>query len=91
MFSGFVTITGIGTINLYLNDYQVFILELGDTETTITLDVENMEAYNINTGQLMNRQVTGDYNNFIFNSGTNIITWSGTIASVQVVNYSRWI
>lgn len=86
-----VTITGIGTINLYLNDYQVFILELGDTETTITLDVENMEAYNINTGQLMNRQVTGDYNNFIFNSGTNIITWSGTIASVQVVNYSRWI
>ena len=86
-----ITITGIGTINLYLNDYQVFILELGDTETTITLDVENMEAYNINTGQLMNRQVTGDYNNFIFNSGTNIITWSGTIASVQVVNYSRWI
>lgn len=86
-----VTITGIGTINLYLNDYQVFILELGDTETTITLDVENMEAYNINTGQLMNRQVTGDYNNFIFNAGTNIITWSGTIASVQVVNYSRWI
>lgn len=86
-----VTITGIGTINLYLNDYQVFIIELGDTETTITLDVENMEAYNINTGQLMNRQVTGDYNNFIFNSGTNIITWSGTIASVQVVNYSRWI
>lgn len=86
-----VTITGIGTINLYLNDYQVFILEFGDTETTITLDVENMEAYNINTGQLMNRQVTGDYNNFIFNSGTNIITWSGTIASVQIVNYSRWI
>ena len=86
-----VTITGIGTINLYLNDYQVFILELGDTETTITLDVENMEAYNINTGQLMNRQVTGDYNNFIFNAGTNIITWSGTIASVQIVNYSRWI
>lgn len=86
-----VTITGLGTINLYLNDYQVFILELGDTETTITLDVENMEAYNINTGQLMNRQVTGDYNNFIFNSGTNIITWSGTIASVQIVNYSRWI
>lgn len=86
-----VTITGIGTINLYLNDYQVFILELGDTETTITLDVENMEAYNINTGQLMNRQVTGNYNNFIFNSGTNIITWSGTIASVQIVNYSRWI
>ena len=50
-----------------------------------------MEAYNNSTGQLMNRQVTGDYNNFIFNSGTNIITWSGTIASVQVVNYSRWI
>lgn len=86
-----VTITGIGTINLYLNDYQVFILELGDTETSITLDVENMEAYNNSTGQLMNRQVTGDYNNFIFNSGTNIITWSGTIASVQIVNYSRWI
>lgn len=86
-----ISITGTGTINLSLNGYQVFIIDLGESETTITINVEDLEAHNIDTGELMNRQVTGDYENFSLNIGLNTITWTGTISQIQLSNYSRWL
>lgn len=86
-----ISITGTGTINLSLNGYQVFIINLGESETTITINTEDLEAHNIDTGELMNRQVTGDYSNFNLNVGINTITWTGTISQIQISNYSRWL
>ena len=86
-----LSITGTGTINLYLNSYQVFIIDLGESETTITINVADLEAHNTDTGELMNRQVTGDYENFSLNVGLNTITWTGTISQIQLSNYSRWL
>lgn len=86
-----ISITGSGTINLSVNGYEVLVIELGETATTITIDTANMEAYNQNTSQLMNRSVTGDYDNLYLNAGNNTISWTGTITQIQIQNYSRWL
>lgn len=86
-----ITLTGSGTINLNLNNEQLFVIDLGDTSTQITLDINNMNAYNPTSQAFMNRAVTGDYNNFVLNVGTNTISWTGTITQITINNYSRWI
>lgn len=86
-----ITITGTGTINLSLNNEQLFVINLGDTSTQIALDINNMNAYNPTTQAFMNRSVTGNYDNFILNVGKNTISWSGTITQIAISNYSRWI
>ena len=57
--------------------------------TSITIDTNNMNAYNGNT--LLNRNVTGSYDNFKLNVGNNTISWDGTITQLEIDNYSRWI
>ena len=86
-----ITIYGLGTIGLYLNGIQVLSLDMGETTSQITIDVAKMEAYNQETGALMNRSVTGDYNNLSLNVGENTITESGTLQGLEVENYSRWL
>lgn len=86
-----ITITGTRTINLSLNNEQLFVINLGDTSTQIALDINNMNAYNPTTQAFMNRSVTGNYDNFILNVGKNTISWSGTITQIAISNYSRWI
>lgn len=83
-----LTITGTGTINLSLNGNQLFVINMG-SYTSITIDTNNMNAYNGST--LLNRNVTGSYDNFKLNVGKNTISWSGTITKIEIDNYSRWI
>ena len=83
-----LTITGTGNIGIYLNGVQIFAIALG-TLNQIVIDTNNMNAYLGST--LLNRIVTGDYNNFKLNVGSNQITWSGDITQIQIDNYSRWI
>lgn len=83
-----LTITGTGTINLSLNNNQLFEIDMG-TYTSITIDTNNMNAYNGST--LLNRNVTGSYDNFKLNVGNNTISWTGTITQIEIDNYSRWI
>lgn len=83
-----ITITGTGTINLSLNNNQLFEIDMG-TYTSITIDTNNMNAYNGNT--LLNRNVIGSYDNFKLNVGKNIISWNGSISKIEIDNYSRWI
>lgn len=83
-----ITIYGAGTISLSLNGIEVFLLDMG-SYNYITIDTALMEAYN--TGTLLNRQVTGDYNNFKLNVGLNNISWVGDVSQIQIQNYSRWI
>ena len=83
-----LTITGTGTINLSLNGNQLFVINMG-SYTSITIDTNNMNAYN--GSALLNRNVTGSYDNFKLNIGNNTISWSGTITKIEIDNYSRWI
>lgn len=85
-----ITITGTGTINLSLNNHQIFVIDLSE-DTQITIDTNLMDAYNPSTQSLMNRVVTGDYDKFALNIGTNTISWAGTISQIDIKNFSRWL
>ena len=62
-----------------------------DENTQITIDSEKMEAYNSETLELMNRQVTGNYENIKLNVGKNVIKWDGYVTRFEISNFSRWI
>lgn len=86
-----ITIYGTDTINLSLNGEQIFILHLSDELNQISIDTNLMEAYNPETTNLLNRYVTGDYDNFNLKVGTNTISWTGDISKIEISKYSRWI
>lgn len=86
-----LTLTGSGTINLSINDLQIFVLDLGEDQTTMTIDAELLEAYNPESNDLMNRNVTGDIDNLLLDVGANAITWTGDMRYITISNYSRWI
>lgn len=81
-------ITGSGNIGISLNGVQLFQIELGELGS-ITIDTDLMEAYN--GTNLLNRLVTGNYDNFKLNVGNNNISWTGSISAIEIDNYSRWI
>lgn len=83
-----ITIYGSGTVTVGLNGSEVFSIVFGDNEY-ITLDMADMNAYM--GGVLLNRNVTGDYNSFALNTGENTITIDGTVTSVTIEQYSRWL
>ena len=84
-----ITVTGSGTVNLYLNGNQIFVLNLSSTRTII-LDIADMNAYG-SDGTLKNRLVTGDYDDFVLQSGENTISFTGSLSQILIDNYSRWI
>ena len=83
-----LTIYGSGTINLSINDAELFTINLDDAGF-ITLDGIQMNAYQGNI--LMNRSVVGDYSNLVLNMGTNTISWVGNVTQIEIGNISRWI
>lgn len=85
-----ITLYGNGTIHLYINNSQVLLIDL-DENTKITIDSERMEAYDSETLELMNRQVTGNYENVKLNIGKNVIRWDGYVTRFEISNFSRWI
>ena len=84
-----ITVTGSGTVNLFLNGNQIFVLNLSSTRTII-LDIADMNAYGTD-GTLKNRMVTGDYDDFVLQSGENTISFTGSLSQILIDNYSRWI
>lgn len=84
------TIYGEGNIGVYLNDIQLFDINLG-SEEQITIDVAEMQAYNKETKALKNRLVTGNYDKFLLKIGENKISFSGIVKKFEIENYSRWI
>lgn len=84
------TIYGEGNIGVYLNDIQLFDINLG-SEEQITIDVAEMQAYNKETKVLKNRLVTGNYDKFLLKIGENKISFSGIVKKFEIENYSRWI
>ena len=83
-----ITLTGSGIINLSLNGYQIFSVDLTD-DSYITIDAEELEAYS--GGVLKNRLVTGDIDSLKLEKGNNVFTWSGELTEISIINYTRWL
>lgn len=81
---------GTGIVDIYLNDVEVFQVDLSEVNE-IVLNTAEMEAYNPNTHQLANRQVTGDYSNFKLDVGENDLRFSGNLTKATVNYYQRWL
>ena len=85
-----LTITGSNTITVYLGNTQIFSIELSAAGETIIIDAAGMNATDPE-GNYLNRQVTGDYDNFKLATGVNNLRVTGTLTSVTLDTYSRWI
>ena len=85
-----ISITGSGTVNLYLNGAQVLVIELGETSQTITIDAEAMNAY-YSDNTLANRAITGNYDNIMLKQGKNEISYSGNVTQITIYKFSRWV
>lgn len=85
-----ITITGANDIGVYLGNTQIFNIALSAGGETIIIDSAEMNATDTE-GNFLNRQVAGDYSNFILSAGANNIKVTGAVTSVIIDNYSRWI
>ena len=77
--AGVVTTAGVS--------YQPVIDQVAELEK-IADDLVNMLS---GEGNYLNRQVTGDYENFKLPTGVNSLRITGTFTSVTIDKYSRWI
>ena len=82
-----ITITGTGTIALYVNDTEICRYTFPDGENTVILDSEKQDAYW--DGVLKNRNMVGNFP--AFSKGSNVLSWTGTVESIQITKYSRWL
>lgn len=85
-----IDIEGSGTVDIYLNNNQMFSVDLSNSNECV-IDTTNLEAYNPSNSALMNRQVTGDYSNFKLNTGENAVKVNGNVTKVTITNYTRWL
>lgn len=85
-----LTITGSNTITVYLDNTQIFSIELSAAGETIIIDAAEMNATDPE-GNYLNRQVTGDYDNFKFAIGNNNLRITGTFTKIILEKYSRWL
>lgn len=83
-------IVGQGNCIVSLNGSQVLSIAFGSSEQEIIIDCEEMNAYNA-SGTLLNRLVTGNYDNIRLKVGGNLFELSGNITEFKISNYSRWI
>lgn len=86
-----ITITGAGTIGLSINEVDILSIDLPDTGDTIVIDAKEMNATNLSGSTLLNRLVTGNYDNVLLKAGKNVIGYTGSVSEIRVDNYSRWI
>lgn len=84
-----LTIKASDNISIYLDGSQILsVTNSGDY--TLVIDVAKLEA-STPEGLLMNRMITGDYARLTLNPGKHTIKWSGSVKSLTIEDYSRWI
>lgn len=82
-----ITITGSGKIELSVNGGVICNYTFPAGENTVVLDSEKQDAYLGDA--LKNRNMEGEFP--IFAKGNNTLAWSGTVESLKIIKYSRWL
>ena len=82
-----ITIKGAGVVDLSVNGTVVCRYVFPDNEDTVIIDSEKQDAY---LGSLLkNRNMVGDFP--VFAKGVNKLSWSGTVETIRIHRYSRWL
>ena len=82
-----ITLTGSGIVALYINGNHTCEITFIEGANTVTLDCEKQDAYNYLGFQ--NQNMRGYFP--ILEKGNNVISWVGTLESIQIKRYSRWL
>ena len=82
-----ITLEGTGTIEISLNDFNMFKYVFPENETKVVIDSLEEEAYLDNV--LKNRNMLGTFP--IFEVGENTISWSGNLTQISIEPKSRWL
>ena len=82
-----ITFTGTGTVNISVNGVQKCVLKDLEANESITLDADKQDAFF--GGVLKNRKMDGEF--ITLKVGKNTITWTGTLTSISITHYSRWL
>lgn len=85
------TIRGAGDINLSINGMQILTINLASVGQTIIIDSSEMNAFNADRSALLNRLVSGNYDDVILRVGKNEISYTGSVSEIRIDNYSRWL
>jgi predicted phage tail component-like protein len=85
-----ITLTATGDVALSLNGSEILNIAFGETAQTIIINCEELNAYD-EQNILLNRLVTGNYDNIKLNKGSNEIGLTGNVSSLTINKYSRWI
>ena len=83
-------ITATGSVTFSLNDNEILNIDFGDTAQTIIINCEELNAYD-SQNILLNRLITGNYDNIKLNKGSNEIVLTGNVTAFTINKYSRWI
>lgn len=83
-----ITITGTGTIELTVNNIKILQYTFPNlAERNVVIDSEKQDAYL--GDELRNRNMIGEFP--ILEKGNNVISWSGSVESIRIEKYSRWL
>lgn len=80
-----MTLYGDGIVDIYLNDIEIFKINIDDEY--VVIDSIEEEAYKDTV--LKNRNMVGEFPNL--KSGINKISWSGNLTKIEIQPKSRWL
>lgn len=84
-----ITIYGTGIIEISVNGYAQFQVDLADGGAPITVDSAIQECYSGTPLILKNRSMVGIFPTFA--PGTSTITWYGSLTRIEIQPKSRWL
>ena len=85
-----IALEGTGETDIYLNNTEILKVDLSE-KNKITIDTNNMEAYDPTDNSLANRKVIGNYNSMTLPSGNTTMKITGALTKATITNYSRWL
>ncbi len=82
-----ITVAGSGTVEFSVNGNTICRYTFPEETDTVILDSEKQDAY---LGSVLkNRGMVGEFP--VFEKGDNVLSWSGTVESIRIRRYSRWL
>ena len=84
-----ITLEGEGTVVLSVNDTVICDYTFPENENRVILDSQKQDAYLDSIENLRNGTMSGDFP--LLKKGLNVISWSGTVTSLRIKHYSRWL
>lgn len=85
-----IALEGTGETDIYLNNTEILKVDLSE-KNKITIDTNNMEAYDPNDNSLANRKVIGNYNSMTLPSGNTTMKITGALDKATITSYVRWL